>query len=536
MQAPPSSSPKQRTHLLGSALLHAVAQNAVWNWAGLAVNTLVGFLLLPYLVHHLGQTGYGLWILIVSLTSYFSMLDMGVCAAVGRQVAFHLAKDDADGVNATFNTALAILLAAGLLAMTGTLLAMPLFFKLFSVPADQIAPVRTSLFLTGINLFLWLPLSMADAMLWAHQRFDVINLIDIPVALGRAVLTVALVGPRHGLVALAIIVLLAQSGSMALKALMVWHLNPSLRLSPRYLRRQAARQLLGMGFWNSLLQLIIVVNGQVGPAIVGSRVAVLMVTPFNIASRLIAYGRDFIVSGTGVLTPLVISFHAEDKHDKQQQLLLDGGRYATALAFLFVTIFLVLGQPIIRLWMHQDVPFASTALLLLILGEALPMSQWVSYSIILGKYHHRELAVASVIENAIAIALALIFVRHWGLLGVCVGFAIPATLCRGLFWLIYACRLVKVSPWRYGLSVLLPVLSAGLLPALTLWHVVHRSPPRTWPHLLMDVALYSLAYLASLALLFARAWYRRGQPRQADVPQLPDATTRALIGTLEAER
>jgi O-antigen/teichoic acid export membrane protein len=267
-----------------------------------------------------------------------------------------------------------------------------------------------------------------------------------------------------------------------------------------------------------------------------SRVAVLMVTPFNIASRLIAYGRDFIVSGTGVLTPVVIAFHAEDKHDNQRRLLLDGGRYATALALLLVTMFLVLGPSIIRLWMHQDVPFASLTLMLLIVGEALPMSQWVSYSIILGKYHQRELAIGSVIENAIAIALALVLVGRWGLVGVCVGFAIPATICRGLFWLIYACRLVKVSPWRYGASVLLPVVSAGVLPGVALWQVVHQSPPRAWLQLFIYTALYTLAYLASLAILFGPGWLRRRRLVARQALGLAGAGTAPLVGTLEGER
>ncbi len=47
---------------------HRLAGNVIWNWAGLSVTVLTGFVLAPYLVHHLGDTVYGLWILIASMS------------------------------------------------------------------------------------------------------------------------------------------------------------------------------------------------------------------------------------------------------------------------------------------------------------------------------------------------------------------------------------------------------------------------------------------------------------------------------------
>src|SRR5262245_37221296 len=99
---------------------HVVARNVLWNWAGMATYMLAGFVVAPFLVHHLGETNYGLWILIASLTGYFSLLDLGVGGSVGRNVAFHRAKNDQDAVNAIVSTALALLSGVALLALAGT--------------------------------------------------------------------------------------------------------------------------------------------------------------------------------------------------------------------------------------------------------------------------------------------------------------------------------------------------------------------------------------------------------------------------------
>ena len=69
----------------------SVAYNALRNWMSMATQMLVGFLIAPFLVHHLGNSTYGLWIVIGSLTSYFGVFDLGTISSVGRNVAFFLA-------------------------------------------------------------------------------------------------------------------------------------------------------------------------------------------------------------------------------------------------------------------------------------------------------------------------------------------------------------------------------------------------------------------------------------------------------------
>src|SRR5437763_23255 len=64
----------------------AVVRNIFWNCAGMAVTILVGFVLAPFLIRHLGDTRYGLWIVIGSLTSYCGLIVLGVRACMGRHL------------------------------------------------------------------------------------------------------------------------------------------------------------------------------------------------------------------------------------------------------------------------------------------------------------------------------------------------------------------------------------------------------------------------------------------------------------------
>src|SRR5262249_6714392 len=104
-----------------------VARNIIWNWAGTVINMAAGFAVTPYMVHGLGHTLYGLWILIASLTNYFGFLDLGIRGAVGRNIAFLRAKHDTDGVNAVLSTALVLLSIAAMLALSASMVLLLVF-------------------------------------------------------------------------------------------------------------------------------------------------------------------------------------------------------------------------------------------------------------------------------------------------------------------------------------------------------------------------------------------------------------------------
>ncbi len=64
-----------------------IAQNVLSNWFALGVTTVVGFFLSPFVVHHLGNLAYGVWVIIASLVSYMGLMDLGLRGAVTRYVS-----------------------------------------------------------------------------------------------------------------------------------------------------------------------------------------------------------------------------------------------------------------------------------------------------------------------------------------------------------------------------------------------------------------------------------------------------------------
>lgn len=468
-----------------------LASNVIWNWAGMGANMVAGFIVAPCLVHRLGDTVYGLWILIASMSGYFGLLDLGVRSSVGRYVAFYMAKGDAQRMNATVSTAVTLLGGVAILALAATAAILLVFFHLFEVPPESATAVRWAIVIVGVNLALTFPISVFDGVLWGHERFDLINLIDMPTVVARTVLTFWLVRGPGDILALAWITLGSTACNEMAKVVTSFVVDRELRVSVRRFQREQAGQLYGYGLWQFLLQISRQISAQLGPLVIGGLASVAAVTPFSIAARLIGYASQFMVAATGVVTPLATAMHAREENAREQRLFMEGGKWCTAFALYVTTGMLLLGGSFLGLWMGAKTAAVSgPMLLIMVLGEVVAMSQWLAYSMLMGKARHRAVALASLAEGLLAGVGGVIAARYWGAMGVCVIFAAAALLCRGVFQVVYACRVMGVPIAEYVWATMLVPLGAAALPAALLGGAIIWREPVGW----LGFVAYGMAF------------------------------------------
>ena len=93
-----------------------VAKNVSTRYLAIAIEMIVGLVVLPFNVAHLGKSAYGLWVLTASVTAYFSILDMGYSGALVKFVAQYRAQRDVNGLNDIASTLFVIFSGMGLIA------------------------------------------------------------------------------------------------------------------------------------------------------------------------------------------------------------------------------------------------------------------------------------------------------------------------------------------------------------------------------------------------------------------------------------
>jgi hypothetical protein len=61
------------------------------NWIGYGANLAVMFFLTPFIIHSLGNVRYGVWCLLVSITGYAGLLEIGVMTSSARHINVYIA-------------------------------------------------------------------------------------------------------------------------------------------------------------------------------------------------------------------------------------------------------------------------------------------------------------------------------------------------------------------------------------------------------------------------------------------------------------
>ncbi len=230
-----------------------ILRNVFSNWTGFAVHLVVTFFLTPFVLRSLGDARYGVWALIMGLTGYYGLLDLGFRSGLTQYLARYLATRNYDQMNRTASTGFVTLCtcAMALLAISAVLAAC--VHWILALPPETVTEVRWSLLIIGSSIALQFVFFVYSAVFSATQRFDLANLIGISTRVVSAAATYVVLARGGGLVALSLVV----GCSNLLDYLLRWRVArmilPELRISPRLAQMEFFWQVTHFGIWNVLI-------------------------------------------------------------------------------------------------------------------------------------------------------------------------------------------------------------------------------------------------------------------------------------------
>src|ERR1700733_14667049 len=167
-----------------------INKNVSSSWFSLGVSILVGIFLSPFILHRLGNTVYGAWILVFSVTGYYGLFDLGVRSSIIRYVSTYTATNDMEGLRRLINTALAGYTAIGVITLLVTVLISFNISSAFTVPAAFVIMARWLFLIVGASVALGFPAGVFGGILEGLGRFYVVNITNLVANLLRAAMIV----------------------------------------------------------------------------------------------------------------------------------------------------------------------------------------------------------------------------------------------------------------------------------------------------------------------------------------------------------
>ncbi len=466
----------------------------------LAVNIVLGALMMPFNVRHLGTADYGLWMLVASMTYYFALLDLGYGNGLVRHVTAADARGDVDGMNAILSTFVVVYSVLGAAAFAGIVLlavyAVPAFPHL---TAAQVTTGRWVLLALGLRLAVGFPMTVFGAVTNARQRFALNTWVAVVVAIINALVTYVVLETGHGLLTLVPATVTVSLLSYVAYGAVAKHVFPELHLTPRRFSRVQLREVTAF----SLYLFVISISAQIGfnldNLVIGGFIGTSAVAVYSVASRLADYQRQMCGQFNGLLFPVVVDFEARGDASALRATLVDGTRIAVGLVAGVTLALVAFAKPLVLRWMGPAFAESVPALYALAIAGIVLVGQGPLGNILLVVGRHRLVAFGSLAESLVNLVLSVLLVRRFGITGSALGTMFAVVGFNLLVLVPIACRALQVPVFEFARLVAAPAVIATVPAAIAAWLLRAYAAPTSIGAIVLCGALVGVVYVLAFA-------------------------------------
>ncbi|MEM7540418.1 MAG: oligosaccharide flippase family protein [Pseudomonadota bacterium] len=506
-----------------------IARNIASNWAGFAVHVAVTFFLTPIVVTSLGPIEYGIWVLLMSISGYYGLLDAGTSAALTQYYSRYRALGDFRTLNEFASTGFVLLLAFAGVLMVVTCAVAASIHLFVDLSAAQLTDVRPALIILGAAMCMQFAFFPFTAAFPATQRFDLANVIGISTRILYAIVVAKVLTGGGGLLHLAVIHFAINLLDYISRMLVAFRILPELSLSFRLFRRARVKEILGYGFWNLLIRSSWQVVTYTHALVIGIFLGPAAITPFALAASLMDYFLQIFMPIGRVFFPAMAEFDAQGDDEKMITYFLNGARFISLLAFPAIVCVSAFAAPFFELWIGEesrpaDYPSSAELASVLVFSAAVAGIQRVSFQVYFASRRQSHLAKMVFVEACLNLVLSITLIGPFGLWGVVLGTLVPAVIVQGV-WIprttchMYGIRFRTFMIQVYGRGVIAAAGTYGAVLAIQSVIRIH-----SWGSLIAG-SLLALVAVAMVSLLFGLNDNERGKAFHALKQRLPIAST-----------
>jgi O-antigen/teichoic acid export membrane protein len=474
-----------------------LARNVSATYVAVIVDAVLGLMMLPFNVSHLGISAYGLWVLTASVTAHFAILDLGYGGALVRFIAHYRAHRNAQALNEIASTLFFVFALVGCLAyVVGATVAFHLS-TVFNVTPEQAETGKWVLLVISVHVALNFPFSIFGGVVNGFQRQHINGAVSIASSVLIAIVNVIVLTAGYGLIALVVATTVVRVIIYLVYASNAYRTFPPLHISPKLFRWHRLKEVTGFSIYTSIIDWAYKLNYQIDQLVVGAFLGTASVAVWAVADRIIAATQMLTNQLNTVLFPVIVESDASERADQLRQILVQGTRLSLATVLPIATALVVLADPLIRAWVGARKPelLGSVPVLqVLALAVAIRVGSGTATALLKGAGRHKMLAYVNLATGVANLCLSIILVRRWGLIGIAVGTLVPIAFNAFVVVFPAACRRVGL-PFRTLLArsvlpALWPALVVGAV--LTLTRAVSST---TLPAVFTQIAFGGLLYL-----------------------------------------
>lgn len=427
-----------------------VLVNIVSNWTFFLVTVLAAFIVSPIMVRQLGNETYGIWVLIVSISSYFTVLDFGINTAIVRYISKYTAVKDYHNASKIYSSSFMIFMMLSMVVL-GTIAIIGLYFKeFFDIQSYSDQYLYIVLLIIGADMAINLIFGVLAGTMRALQNFLEINIIMIAVTIIKNILLVYLLFNGYSLLSIAMLVISSSIIKYAAQYIFVKKQYGFLSFNFTTVDKATLKLLFNYSIYSFLIAISLKILFSTDSMVIGALISIENVTFYAIPAMIVEYLEKIIWAVIAVLIPIISSREAVGNAKENGSLYILGTKYTLLFCAPIIIVLFIAGDDFIRIWMGESYAEPSSSVLnILLIGYIFSLSQLIAQGILKGISKHKVLAIIFCVQAVFNLLLSIVLAPIYGIDGVAFGTTIPLLAANVLLVPYFTCKELGLGYFSY---------------------------------------------------------------------------------------
>ena len=472
-----------------------VKWGALLSYALIALNSIYGLVIMPFILGAIGESEYGVYKTIGSMTSTISVMELGLGGTMQKYIAQFRAQRDEEKA---YNYSAMCLIQAAIMGMAMLVVGIVLFFTLDSAYGNtftvaELARAKQLFVILICYVVLHIFENVLFGIIAGYNRFvfsNSVKLITVLVKIGIYLIVLPIVKNS-----LAIVIT-----TLALELIIITMEYVYIKrvLKHKILLYSWDRTVFKETFKYTILlfvqSLIIQFNGNVDSIVIGAVIGTSAVTVYSFAIQIFNMYEQCATSVSGVILPSVTNVvYSGASPSDYEDMIVRYGRAQWGVLGVALGGFVCLGREFFFLWLGDGFSDCYFLALILMVPVTFPLIVNTCLAILKAKnlLFFRTVALAySVVINMI---LTVIGTKLWGYYAAAIGTALSTVVGSIISLNIYYRIKLSINMLRVYLRIFHRITFCILVP-MVLCFFANPHIGGTWPALLIKALVFILIY------------------------------------------
>lgn len=469
---------------------------AILSYLSISISILVALLFIPIMIRLLGQSEYGLYAMIGSVSAYLSIMDLGLGNAIVRYVARNRALGDKESEAQLNGMFLFLYSIIGVLTIVIGVILYNTVENVFgsSLNAAELEKAKIMVIILIFNFALSFPLSIFGSIMQSYERFIAVKVAGIVRSLLNPLIIIPFLFMGYGSVMVVFITTLLNIFILLFNAIYCFkYIKINFKFGK--LDYQLLKEILGYSFLIFLGIVVDQVNWNTGQLILGAVSGTVAVAVFAIAIQFIRLYLQFSTALSGLFLPRVSMMVANKASNEElTNMMIKFGRLQYMILAYILCGFILFGRPFIEFWAGQNYRDAYYMALIIMIPITIPLIQNLGISILQAKNLQGFRSIVLIMIAVLNVIITIPLAKMYGGIGVAIGTGVSYLIGNAIVMNIYYYRRIGMNIPLFWRNILLMTVPA-LISLITGYMLNLLVSQESILILIFKIILFSVAYL-----------------------------------------